>query len=207
LVVLRDPPSGARVLGEMRWGLDAGGRGARLTHARAETIAARPALREALRARRCIVPMDGYVQRATCGEEAGRDFAVSLADGAPMALAAIWDEAAEGAAGFAVVTCTANEALAWIHDRMPVLLPPEAWPIWLAGEDARLEDALALLRPCAPGLLRVRPVAIPAGTARRPRRGHPAEQVRLLGLGEPAPAVAPRRAAAQAQPRRRRTAR
>jgi putative SOS response-associated peptidase YedK len=221
LVVLREPRTGARVLGEMRWGLapggggGGGGRAARLTHARAETIAASPAFRDALRARRfCLVPMDGYVQRASRGAAAGQPFAVARADGAPMAVAGLWDEPDEGAAAYAVVTCAANAALAPIHDRMPVVLAPEAWPTWLARQAVPLEAALALLRPCPAAWLRVRPlgpaeVARPLRPARPARVGRPAEQMRLLGLAEPAPAAAshhrgPRAAAERQRPMARR---
>jgi putative SOS response-associated peptidase YedK len=200
LVVLRDPASGARVPGEMRWGLRPGGRGraARLTHLRAEAlVSGRPSpFRDAVRARRfCLVPMDGYVQRASRGGAAGRCFAVSLAeDGAPMAVAALWDAPDEGAAAYAIITCPANAALRPIHDRMPVVLPPEPWPVWLAGaEEVPLRAALALLRPCPAAWLRVRPVA-PAPAHRpttRPRRrtGGPAEQMRLLGSAGPTSAA------------------
>jgi putative SOS response-associated peptidase YedK len=160
--------------------------------------------------------MDGYVQRASRGGAAGQPFAVARADGAPLAVAGLWDEPDEGAAAYAVITCAANAALAPIHDRMPVVLAPEAWPVWLAREAVPLEAALALLRPCPPEWLRVRPLRPAQAAAAHPARpGRPAEQMRLLGLAEPTPAAAagtatrraPRAAAERQRPMARRAPR
>ncbi|MFL5333771.1 MAG: SOS response-associated peptidase family protein [Geminicoccaceae bacterium] len=194
LVVLRNPETGDRVMATMRWGLpaqDAGGRA--VLYVRAEQIAARGPVREALRRRRCIVPMDSYVQRATRGGVRGR-FAVSLADDAPMAVAAIWQESGEGPC-FAIVTCRANEAVGAIHDRMPVILPPQAWPLWLVPGLVSPLEVWDLLQPCPSESLRVRRLS-PARRRHAPA-GEPGQQLDLFAPG--APLVRPGR-----QPRRKR---
>jgi SOS response associated peptidase (SRAP) len=146
---------------------------------------------------------------------------VARADGAPLAVAGLWDEPDEGAAAYAVITCAANAALAPIHDRMPVVLAPEAWPVWLARQAVPLEAALALLRPCPPEWLRVEPLGPVRAAAARPRParaarvGRSAEQMRLLGLAEPPPPAAagtatrraPRAAAERQRPMARRAPR
>jgi putative SOS response-associated peptidase YedK len=163
LVVLRNPETGDRVLATMRWGLrEAEDDSKPVLYVRAETIASRGPLREALRRRRCIVPMDSYVQQAGPEGAVGR-YAISLADGAQIAVAAIWQDAEDGP-HFAIVTCRANEAVAVIHDRMPVILPPQAWPAWLAAGLVSPFEVWDLLKPCPSNMLRIRRIP---GTTRR----------------------------------------
>jgi putative SOS response-associated peptidase YedK len=178
LVVLRDPATGDRVIASLSWGLVTGSPGAApVLHIPAETIAARGTIREAFRRWRCIVPMDGYVQR---GSGHAKDcFEVSLADGALMAIAAIWREAADGP-GFAIVTCAANEAVGTIHERMPVILEPEAWLHWLADGLLSPLAVWELLKPCPSSTLRIR--LLPK--ARRPQRPRSvAAQLELMAPG------------------------
>lgn len=180
LVVCYDALVRARVMSSMRWGLAEDGR--RRLYCRVETLIGRGVLRQALRRRRVIVPVDGYVQHAHRGEAEGRDFAVSRRDGAPMAIAGVWAEAEDGPA-FCIITCPANATLALIHDRMPVVLGPEAWAMWLSERVLTPLDVADLLRPCPPDWLSVRP--LPRG--RRIRgggQGVPGTQLRLLGLDE-----------------------
>ena len=98
---------------------------------------------------------------------------ISLADGAQIAVAAIWQDAGDGP-HFAIVTCRANEAIVVIHDRMPVILPPQAWPAWLAAGLASPLEVWDLLQPCPSTILRIRriPRGIPAESGTH--RGRPA---------------------------------
>jgi putative SOS response-associated peptidase YedK len=156
LVVLRDPATGDRMVASLSWGLVTGSPDAApVLHIAAETIAARGTIRETFRRWRCIVPMDGYVQLRS--GNADECYEVSLADGALMAIAAIWREAADGP-GFAIVTCASNEAVGSIHDRMPVILEPEAWPHWLAEGLLSPLAVWELLKPCPSSTLSVRPL-------------------------------------------------
>src|SRR5262249_44556825 len=128
-----------RVLEPMQWGfvsrmpVEAKGAAARPINARAETIATTPLFRDAFARRRGIVPADGFYEWQPRGRSS-RPFAVLRRDGAPLAMAAVW-ERSEGEAGplvsCAIVTTEANAALAPLHERMPVLLAPEDFATWL----------------------------------------------------------------------------
>ncbi|MBX6375963.1 MAG: SOS response-associated peptidase [Acetobacteraceae bacterium] len=175
LVVRRHPETGARHLDALRWGLvprwaKDPSVGARMINARAESLAERPAFREAYRKRRCLVPADGFYewQAGSGGGSAPKQpYAVALADGAPMALAGLWEgwRAPDGTIlrSFTIVTTEANAKLAALHPRMPAILPREAWPLWLGEEAATDEDETALLRallrPCPDEWLAVWPVS------------------------------------------------
>ncbi|MBW8268881.1 SOS response-associated peptidase [Caldovatus aquaticus] len=171
LVVRRHPETGARHLDALRWGLvphwarDAS-LGARLINARAESLAEKPAFRDAFRKRRCLVPADAFYEWRQEGAPGSpkRPYAVARADGAPMAFAGLWEgwRAPDGTVvrSYAIVTTAANAKLAALHARMPAILPPEAWPLWLGEEEAPTEAALrALLRPFPDAGLAVWPVS------------------------------------------------
>lgn len=117
-------------------------------NARAEGIAEKPAFRAALRARRCLVPADGFYewQRVGGGEVPWR---ITLADGGPFAFAGLWEQWDRPANGAPVESCTiittqANEFVGPIYSRMPVILPPHSYDAWL--QETRLEALVALLR-------------------------------------------------------------
>ena len=114
--------------------------GSRLINARAETAAEKPAFRTALRQRRCLVVADGFYE----WQQAGRTkqpYFIHLRDDRPFALAGLW-EAWEGADHARLETCTLlttgpNDVVRPIHDRMPVILPPQAYSSWL---DPAIQD-------------------------------------------------------------------
>ena len=161
LVVRRHPQSGERHLDALRWGLvprwakDISG-AARLMNARCEGIATKPSFREAFAARRCLVPMDGFYEwrKQGAGKQA---YAVALRSGAPMAVAGLWEgwkqPGGEWLRTYTVITTEANSKLALVHERMPAILPPDAWDDWLGG----ISDA-SVLRPCAPEDVAIWPV-------------------------------------------------
>jgi putative SOS response-associated peptidase YedK len=141
--------------------------GSRMINARAETIATSNAFRSAFAKRRCIVPADAFYEWHKVGKGPSQPYVIRREDGRTLALAGIWSawwepdapEGAEPLRTFSIVTTTANGVLAPIHDRMPVLLPEEAWPLWLGVEPADPSELQGLL-VSAPeaGLLRY-PVA------------------------------------------------
>ena len=128
-----------RELGLLRWGLLPGwakdaGMASRLINARSETAAQKPSFRSAFRKRRCLVPADGYFEwQALAGGKQPHFF--SLRSELPMALAGLWEQwrspAGDALETFTILTTEANSALAQIHHRMPVILPPETWALWL----------------------------------------------------------------------------
>ena len=147
-------------LSMLRWGLipawakDAA-IGHKLINARSETAAEKPSFRSAFRHRRCLIPADGFYEWRRRGG-ARQPWLFGLRDDAAMVFAGLWERwtVPEGAAltgslaerspGDAVETCTilttaANETVAPVHGRMPVILPPVAWDAWLAGNQVPLE--------------------------------------------------------------------
>lgn len=169
-VVRRHPETGARHLDLLRWGLvprwakDASG-GARMMNARAESIAQKPAFRDAFRKRRCLVPMDGFYEWRQEGARK-QPYAVAMADGSPMAAAGLWEgwQQPDGTwlRTFTVITTDANAKLAPVHERMPVLLARDAFDAWLDPGSSR-EVLQALLTPCPPEWLACWPVPARVG--------------------------------------------
>lgn len=154
-------PEGGRRLTAMRWGFAppwaTALEGARpLINARAETIAEKPAFREACRTRRCLIPADGFYEwRAAAGRGAEPHW-IEAADGAPLVFAGIWSAFTPPGGGpatltCAIVTCAANAAMAPLHERLPVALAPDDWALWL-GEAGR--GAARLMRAPADGFYR-----------------------------------------------------
>lgn len=155
--VVRLSPDGRRVLHLLRWGLiphwakDAA-IGARLNNARGESVAAKPSFRDAFRRRRCLIPASGFYewQAPPDGGKLKQPWYVSLAGDAPMALGGLWEswKAPDGGIvrSCCIVTTAANELMAPIHDRMPVIVSPEHWQEWLAASP----DAVAPLVAPAP---------------------------------------------------------
>jgi putative SOS response-associated peptidase YedK len=146
--------AGNRILTLMRWGLIPSWAkdlkiGYSAFNARAETVQTRAAFRGAWRAgRRCLVLADGYYEWRDADKQ---PFAIALANRGPMTLAGIWDDwrspTGEKIKSFAIITTTANALLRPLHDRMPVVIPPDRWADWL-GESSPTETAVTtLLRP------------------------------------------------------------
>jgi putative SOS response-associated peptidase YedK len=122
--------------------------------------------RGALAARRCLVPADAFYEWQAVAD-GKQPYAIARADGTPLALAGLWEGWRDPAGGvlrtFTILTTAANADLAWLHDRMPVIVEPQDWPLWL-GETPG--DAAALLRPAATGLVRHWPVGRAVNTVR-----------------------------------------
>ena len=150
--------AGGRRLRPMRWGFvphwyKGPTDGPLLINARSETIAEKPAFRAAVRSNRCLVVASGFYEWHRRTGETPLPWYVTRADEAPMAFAAIWRDAGRDGTPLpstAIVTCAANAQMAPIHDRLPVILEPEDWPLWL-GEAGH--GAAPLMRPAAPGVL------------------------------------------------------
>jgi putative SOS response-associated peptidase YedK len=116
-------------------------------NARSETLATTPMFRDALVRRRCLVPADAFYEWQA--SESGKlPWAIARADGAPMVFAGLWEgwRGPDGAVlrTFTIVTTQANETLRPLHERMPVVLEEDAWPLWLGETEG---DTARLLRP------------------------------------------------------------
>ncbi len=142
----------ARRLQPMRWGFiphwyKKPNDGPLLINARAETVAEKPAFRSACRDRRCLIPASGFYEWTKDAEDNRLPWYITRADGEPMVFAGIWQDWEREGEAFrtcAIVTCAANDAMAQIHNRMPVVLAPADWPLWL-GEKGK--GAAKLMRP------------------------------------------------------------
>ena len=153
-VVRLHPGSAQRQIDLLRWGLlphwaKVVKFGRQPTNARAETIASTLMFRDAYAHRRCLVPANAFYewQVAAGGKRA---WAIARADGQPMAFAGLW-EGWRGADGtvvrtFTIVTTEANATLRPLHTRMPVVLEPADWALWLGEAEG---DPAPLLRPSA----------------------------------------------------------
>lgn len=140
--------------------------GARMINARAETVDEKPAFRAAFKRRRCIIPASGFYEwkKVNGGKQ---PYFITAVDGEPLGLAGLW-ESWNGPNGETLESCTilttdANETVAALHDRMPVILAPEDYDEWLgAGKDstpAELSQLKHLLRPFPADRMTLYPVS------------------------------------------------
>jgi putative SOS response-associated peptidase YedK len=177
-----DPDRTVRSIRVMRWGLvphwaKDPGVGSRMINARAESAATKPAFRDAVARRRCLLPADGWYEWQAGSGTRKQPFFITPADGSGIALAGLWstwrpaDTPESGPAPLlvtcAVVTTEAVGPLAEIHDRMPLILPAREWAAWL---DPDADDPSRLLVPPPAQLvaaLELRPVSTAVNNVRR----------------------------------------
>ncbi|HET9438689.1 MAG TPA: SOS response-associated peptidase [Longimicrobiales bacterium] len=142
-----------RRAGIMRWGLvpgwaDSPADGARMINARSETVHERAAFREAFERRRCLIPADGFYEWRNTGS--GKIPMRITRSGEPFAFAGLWEKWQRGDQPplytCTILTTTPAPAIAAIHDRMPVMLRPEQYDLWLQP-DADTAALQSLLQP------------------------------------------------------------
>ena len=153
VVVQRDE---RRALTSYRWGLiphwaENARIASRTFNARAETVATAPVFRDSFRRKRCLVPVDGFYEWKREGS-VRQPYRVFRADGRPLVLAGLWagwrDPATDDVRRtFTIVTTAPNATLAELHDRMPVIVPDDAWDRWLDPRPAEPGELRALLEP------------------------------------------------------------
>ena len=163
ILVIRHPwrePEARLEAVQVKWGLlpswakDAS-MAAKLANARAETVAEKPAFRSAFRRMRCLVPADGFYEwEATPSGK--QPWFLRLKSQAPLAFAGLWEhwQGPDGAPleTATIITTDANELVRPVHVRMPVILQPADWPVWLGAKTAP-EDLKALLKPLPADLM------------------------------------------------------
>lgn len=159
--------AGVRELGRLRWGLVPGlwaeQKGQRpLINARVETVAEQSAFAESFRERRCLMPADGFYEWLS-DERGKRPVWFHRPDDELFAFAGVWAElkrreSDEVLHSCALITCPPNELMRPIHDRMPVVLDPDAEEAWLDPQRST-EDLLALLVPAPEDALVARKVS------------------------------------------------
>jgi putative SOS response-associated peptidase YedK len=157
-VIRSERDTGERELALMRWGLvprfakDLKSFAFSTINARAEAVSTSPTFRGPFEHRRCLVPADGFYEwkrrsvqtlfgpdptaKPTKDDAAKQPYAFTLANGEPFAFAGLWDRWKDPAGGylesFTIITTTPNELTAAVHDRMPVILRPQDYHLWLS---------------------------------------------------------------------------
>jgi putative SOS response-associated peptidase YedK len=169
------PNEGPRHVEMFQWGLIPSWAkdskiGNSLINARAETVAEKPAFRAAFKKRRCLVLADGFYEwrREGTGRGARKTpMFIQMKDGRPFAFAGLWEAwkpkdapaDSDPLRTCTILTTSANALMEPIHDRMPVILPPEAFDLWLAVGELAPDKAQALLKPFDAESMTARPVS------------------------------------------------
>jgi putative SOS response-associated peptidase YedK len=167
VVVVRVEEDGRRLV-LLRWGLvpfwaSDPKIGYRMINARAETAHKTPAFRAAFRGRRCLIPASAFYEWDKKGGSR-QPYYIRRADGQPLALAGLWEHWEEKDGRAVIESCTilttdASEPASKLHDRMPAILEPEDFELWLHPGEQRVERLRGLLRPAPSGALSMYPVS------------------------------------------------
>ena len=166
LVIRCNHKTGEVSLDPLRWGLipywcedPKGGR--KPINAKCETVRTLPSFREAYRKRRCILPVDGFFEwKAIKGQKSKQPYAIAMKDGTPFGIGGLWENWHDPTSGewvrtFAIITTDANELVAEIHDRMPLILAPADCTRWLSNEP----DPGDLMRPFSAEPMQMWPIS------------------------------------------------
>jgi len=172
-VVERD---GVRQMGMFRWGLIPRWAkdkkiGYRTINARGETVAKKPSYRAAFKRRRCLVIADGFYEWKRLSKKDKIPHLIQLDDGRPFGMAGLWERWVDPDDGEEVLSCTIittgpNDMMTEIHDRMPVILPPDHWDTWLDESNDDKEQLQELLVPYPSEGMRHRSVSTHVNNAR-----------------------------------------
>jgi putative SOS response-associated peptidase YedK len=167
-VIRQDPKEPKRTFSVLRWGLipywakDAS-IGFKTINAMSETAAAKPAFRDAMKRRRCLIPAEGFYEWQRVGKKEKQPYSFGMIDDSVFAFAGLWerwrDSIGEPVETCTILTTTPNLLVANVHDRMPVILESEDYDLWL---DPGMTDAAQVadcLKPFDPKLIRKYPVS------------------------------------------------
>ena len=172
VLAVRMRDDGQRTLGLLHWGLipawaDDPAIGNRMINARAETVSQKPAFRQAFRQRRCLLPADGFYEWKPAGKRK-QPYLFHRRDNELFAFAGLWDRwqrDEQTIDSCTILTTDANAVVRPVHDRMPLIIAPQAYDTWLDPR-ATPDDLAPLLRPVPDDLL--------AADAVSPRVSNPA---------------------------------
>ncbi len=157
----------SRMLSSMRWGLVPSWAsdtsiGSQLINGRSETILDKPAFRDSFRARRCLIPADGFYEWRKSGKER-QPFHFGMKDKSLFAFAGVWDcwksKAGQVVESCSILTTAPNDLLEGVHDRMPVILPRRHYQAWLTAPATEAERLAELLLPFDASLMHRYPVS------------------------------------------------
>ena len=166
-VIRQHPKEPVRQLSLMRWGLipswakDSSG-AAQMINARSETASTKPAFRDALKSRRCLIPADGFYEWMRTGKTK-QPYCFEVNDGQLFAFAGIWDRWKDPSGQWvktcSILTTPPNAVTSPVHDRMPGILDPDSYDLWLDPRMTNLAAASELLKPYDARLMRCYPVS------------------------------------------------
>jgi len=166
-VIRQNPKEPVRELSLMRWGLipswaeDASG-AARMINASSETAATKPAFRDSMKDRRCLIPADGFYEWVRTGK-AKQPFCFEVNQGQLFAFAGLWDRWKDPSGHWvkscSILTTTPNAVVSAIHDRMPVILDRVAYDLWLDPGMTNVAAVSELLKPYDARQMRCYPVS------------------------------------------------
>jgi putative SOS response-associated peptidase YedK len=166
-IIRQHPNEPRRELSLVRWGLipswaeDASG-SAGMINARSESAAIKPAFRDALKSRRCMVPADGFYEWSRAGKTK-QPYCFEVNDGELFAFAGLWerwkDQNGNWIKSCAILTTTPNAVTAAVHDRMPVILYPDNYDLWLDPGFTEVSAVSELLKPYDARMMRSYPVS------------------------------------------------
>lgn len=174
---------GERHIDTLRWGLVPFWAkdmkiGSKMINARSETVASKPAFRRAFKKRRCLIPADGFFEwQKIEGSKTKQPYFIHRVDEEPLVFAGLWEvwypkddegnDVADAApvATCTILTCAANETMAPVHDRMPVMIAPNRWDDWLDPE-ADLDFMSSLMVPAPNSLLTMYPITTAVNSVR-----------------------------------------
>jgi putative SOS response-associated peptidase YedK len=167
-VIRQHPKEPIRQIASMRWGLipnwaKSSDGAAGMINARSETAATKPAFRDPMKFRRCLIPADGFYEWARNGASK-QPYCFEVNEGELFAFAGIWDGWRDSNGNWvktcSILTTTPNAVTSAVHDRMPVILHPDDYDLWL---DPGMNDVQAvsdLLKPYDARLMRCYPVSM-----------------------------------------------
>jgi putative SOS response-associated peptidase YedK len=164
-VIRQNPKEPVRELSMMSWGLipswaQNSSTAAQMINARSETASVKPAFHEALKFRRCLIPADGFYEWVRAGKFR-QPYCFEIGEGELFAFAGIWDRWNDGSnmvESCSILTTTPNTVTAAVHDRMPVILDPDGYDLWLDPGMNDVSGASELLKPCDARRMRCYPV-------------------------------------------------
>ena len=154
-VVLEDVSTNGRTLEMMHWGLIPSWAkdpsiGSRMINARAETVSEKPSYRSAFKRRRCLIVADGFYEWKKTAD-GKQPYYLRLESGDPFGFAGLWEslsmDGGEEMRSATIITTEPNGVAAEIHNRMPVILPPELYDTWLDPDNDDWEELLSMLAP------------------------------------------------------------
>ncbi|MGA7169070.1 MAG: SOS response-associated peptidase [Candidatus Sulfotelmatobacter sp.] len=166
-VIRQHPKEPVRQISTMRWGLIPNWAkdpsiATGTINAKSETAATKPAFRDSLKSRRCLIPADGFYEWERDGKTK-QPFCFEVGDGGLFAFAGLWerwrDPSGQWVKSCSILTTTPNAVTSAVHDRMPVILHPDSYDLWL---DPGMKDVAAasdLLKPFDARLMRCYPVS------------------------------------------------